>query len=303
MTVKLQTLVSGRFKISAFREDSSGAEIPGSRRQLADFPNLVTDGGLERMATASDWLTFCRVGTGATAPAVTDTALATQVASASVLSSSTGTAATAPYYSFKTGTYRFAAGVAAGNLSEVGVGWLATVSGLFSRALILDSGGSPTTITVLSDEILDVTYQFRTYPPAADTAGSVTLDGVVYSYAGRAALVTSSSAWPVPMQAGGANTITVYDGAIGAVTGSPSGTSSSSPAPTVADVAYSSGSRIRSVTLTWGLTAGNLAGGIQSIKYNHGFACYQIQFTPKIPKDATKTLSLTVSHSWARKTI
>ena len=43
--------------------------------------------------------------------------------------------------------------------------------------LILDSGGSPTTITVLSDEYLTVIYSYRIYGILADSTGSVTFTG------------------------------------------------------------------------------------------------------------------------------
>lgn len=302
--IKLQSGVAGWFRIEAFRVDEAGAELPGSRRVAADwFQNLVTDIGLERIATASDFLTACRVGTGATAPAVTDTALSAQVGSAgsAARTSNVDTAqASAPYYAANTTTWRFPAGTATGNLSEVGVGWATTGATLFSRALILDSGGSPTTITVLSDEVLDVTYQFRIYPPTVDTSGTVTLDSISYGYTGRASNVTSASSWKVE-DAAGFSTIIAYSGAIGAITSTPTGTTASGGSG--ADSAYSASSHVRQGVITWGLTAGNVAGGIRSIAYTHGFARYQVEFSPVIPKDGTKVLTLTLSHSWARKTI
>ncbi len=44
----------------------------------------------------------------------------------------------------------------------MGIGWNANPSGaLFSRALIVDAEGDPTTIAKLADEQLDVEYEFR----------------------------------------------------------------------------------------------------------------------------------------------
>ncbi|HIQ53190.1 MAG TPA: hypothetical protein EYH51_08015, partial [Pseudomonas pachastrellae] len=180
----------GWYKFEAVRPD-------GTKRVLADwFPNLITDAGLERMASNSDWLGYCQVGSGNNPPNVLDTALANRVGSSNTAqASASGAQAEEPYFCWQRRTVRFAEGVAAGNLSEVGMGW--TSSGnLFSRALILDSEGNPTTITVAADEILDVTYEFRFYPRLTDVTGSVTLTGNIagtYDYVMRAASVTSSS--------------------------------------------------------------------------------------------------------------
>ena len=64
--------------------------------------------------------------------------------------------------------------------------------GAVLRALILDGGGSPTTLTILSDETLDVTYTIRVYPPTTDVTGSITLDGVSYGYTIRPCNVSTS---------------------------------------------------------------------------------------------------------------
>ena len=49
-----------------------------------------------------------------------------------------------------------------GDVAEVG--FFNTSSVLFSRALIKDSEGNPTTLTLLADEQLFITYEFRKYP-------------------------------------------------------------------------------------------------------------------------------------------
>lgn len=60
-------------------------------------------------------------------------------------------------------TRQFGEGVAAGIIAEVGAGWAANGDTLFSRALITDGAGNPTTITVLSDEYLTVIYELRRF--------------------------------------------------------------------------------------------------------------------------------------------
>ena len=295
ITMQHETQCAGWFKIEATRPD-------GTRRVLADwFPNLILNGGLDRMGANADYLSWCQVGSGSTAPVATQTALVNRIAGTDTIqASTTGAQASAPYYGWYRQTFRFAQGVAAGNLSEVGVGW-ATSGSLFSRALILDGGGSPTTITVLSDEVLDVTYELRRYPGTVDLTGTVVLDGVTHNWVSRAAGVTNQGSW------GGAGAMALdyarsFNGDIGAVTAfNPSGTSdfiSTTP------LAYSSGSYTRAATVSAGLNDSNLSGGIRSIVIGADAAAagsYQIQFDPAIPKNNTKVLTLTIQHTWARR--
>lgn len=138
-------------------------------RETPEFHNLVLNTGLARMANGT-WIDRCCVGTGNSNP------VASQVALDSFLASSTTVAAgvadvggiqitTAPFYWFGRRTWRFAVGTATGNISEVGLGWGNT--NLWNRALIKDAGDNPTTITVLSDEYLDVISEVRIYPSEA----------------------------------------------------------------------------------------------------------------------------------------
>lgn len=297
--------VAGFFTIELFKADKDGKEIPGTRRQpVPTFQNLITNGGMNRYGEFTDYLNNCQVGSGSTPPNVNDSTLVSRIAGVVFLAGSiTSTVqSTAPYYAANTRTYQFAAGIATGNLSEVGVGWL-TTAGLFSRALIVDGAGTPTTITVLADEILQVTYQLRYYAPVADASGTVTLGGVAINWISRACNVTNSSNWAVGVSAALApvSNQVAYAGAIGAVTGQPAG--SVYAATTIADAAYSAGTFTRAGDISWGLAAGNFSGGITAIKTKHGAGAYQYGFTPAIMKDSTQTLSLTFSHSWARKTL
>lgn len=297
--ISLPVQLAGFYKMEAFREDADGNEIPGSRRAAADwFPNLITNAGLEGMGTLSilELTAFCRVGTGTTAPAVTDTGLVAQIASTATLQSSSQTAqATPPYYGSYVITRRFAAGVAAGNLSEVGMASAATGGIMYSRALILDGGGNPTTITVLSNEVLDVTYQVRNYVPTEDGNWSATIATVAYSGIVRAADATSTP-WAGVNHPAGRNsnwvpTTTVYNGAINAaITGNPSGSPATVPD---ANLAYVANSLSRDYTATMGLNDGNLAGGITAILLRTAYGPYQLSVSPAFPKDATKTATLT----------
>lgn len=294
----------GLFKFEAFRQDEHGKEIAGTRRTIADwFPNLILDAGLERMGSSSTFLTYCRVGTGSVPPSPIDSGLANLLAStATVTANVYGAQSTAPYFGWRRKTFRFAQGVASGNLSEVGVGW-DTGTALFSRALILDSAGAPTTITVGADETLDVTYELRTQPVTAEAGGNIVLAGVSYSWVSKPAYVTNQDQWSV-----GNNGSTVqpanaraYADSMGAITGGPSGTN---VGVVVSRAPYAANSRKSVITISASLIQGNLSGGIKSILVSGAattLGSYQIEFTPAIPKDDTKTLSLTYDVTWGRQ--
>ena len=290
----------------------------GKTRGVIDYPvskNLITNEGLNRLgATPSGQqgpITYCSVGTGTTTPAFTDTALVGFLAStqtASPAGTSVTNQSSSLYYAQYTFGYRFALGAVVGNVSEVGVGWMNDGTGLFSRARILNDIGVPTTITVLSDEVLDVYYGFRVYPPETDVTGSITISGVPYTYILRARNVTGGSfGWSAvgfvsniwPNNESGAT----FTGAIAALTSSPTGGGeTTTQASTKSLIAYSNGSYQRDSVLTWALNDGNVAGGAKCLSYSghNGGSRYQVQFTPNIPKDDTKVLTLTTRHSWAR---
>lgn len=291
--------VRGFYKFEAVRQD-------GSRRLLADwFPNILTNSGADYLGISqfSGPLTYCAVGSGNSTPVVTDTTLDTFVAATTTTNSTTHTAASSsPYFGTTTIQYNFPIGTATGNLSEVGVGPENSSSArlnLFSRALILDGMGNPTTITVLSSEALYVTFQINQYVPLSDVTGNVTISGTSYAYTLRAYFATSTTWAYQNDDAPTLNLAAAYNGAIGSITSSgPSGTASSG---TVSSNSYSNGSSTLTGTITWGLAAGNLAGGISAISFTAGTSrgSYQIGFSPAIPKTSSQVLTLDVGTSWA----
>lgn len=319
---------AGRFKFEAFKADAEGNEIPGTRRIVADwFDNLIVNGGMNLIGDNpsgnaignTSTLTACRVGTGSTAPAVTDTALVNQVAATTTVSARTsGVQATTPYFGWFRTTYRFAPSGTAQNLAEVGVATAATGGTLFSRALIVDGGGSPTTIQVLGDESLDVTYELRLYPPLADMPWSATISGTNYSGIARADRAGDATAW----NANGPNwrmdgssmkgcilatslAMNVYNGTIGAITATPSGTAVSvdlSPVGAVTAAAYTANSFQRSHAVLLDLAVGNVSGGISAFRIMTGIGGYQFSASPAFAKDSTKRLTLNITFSWARYT-
>lgn len=283
---------------------------------LAEFDNMILDSGLNYLAGGNrNAVSYCFVGTGTTAVAASQTTLVNAIANSSTWQRPfTGGTYVAGPPAYKTDyiTFRFAAGIAAGNLTEVGVGWNSSGS-LFSRALILDGGGSPTSITVLSDETLDVTYTLRCYAPA-DVTGIVSLGGVNYNYTIRAAQMASggTGSWnPGDVQSfgfcnAGDAYVQTYTGSISATPGGiPSGASWGGTVAATPS-AYVNNSLRRTVQYRLDLNDGNLGGGFKSMNLRcQGDAGYpthafQVEFSPDVPKDNTKVLKLNFTFSVAR---
>ncbi|MBH1878193.1 hypothetical protein [Stenotrophomonas maltophilia] len=318
-TLNASSGFAGWFKIEAFRTDEDGQEIPGSRRIAADwFPNLITNAGLDLLGTtdSTDVFTFCRVGSGNTAPAVTDTALVSQVAvTSSEQAITNGVDRSGAFYAWRRRTLRFANGAAAGTLAEVGVS-PTNAGALFSRALILDSGGSPTTITVLSDETLDVTYELRLYPVLTDATGTVDISGTTYNWTARPLIPASYDVfWSTYLGRG----IIPYS-----VAGNPAngpavaaalptqGSALSSPVASgiITALAYTNGSYQRSFRFDCDLNNANVAGGIGCFFATAGttnleaktFGAWAWGLSPKLPKTASFKATFTIRMSWGRYT-
>lgn len=293
--------LAGFFKIEAFK--------PGQyRRVLADwFPNLILDAGLNRMGTGT-WLSAVQVGTDNTPPSISDTGLFGYVAGSSTTqSTSSGVSGSAPWYGFVGRTYRFGAGDAAGNLAEVGAGWATSGASLFSRALIVDQFGSPTTITVLGDEYLDVSYQIRLYSPNVDSTYSISISGSPYDLTTRASVASSSSYWTPgvglvddnPVYS--LNSFAAWDGALGTVTQLPSGTNVSDSL-NLSPLSYSNNSFQKDFTVVVGLNDGNGTGFINTTLVQTTIGAFQNFYDPDIPKDSSSVLTLNYRVSWARYT-
>lgn len=323
MSISLSTSykIGGRYKIVVRRED-------GSIKEETDwFDNLITNQGLDwfgsiisTKGSGSDAVSVagrCAVGTGNTAPANTDTTLTAQLSVTPTWSSlALGNLSSASYvpgppaYLTSNILFTFATGAVVGNIAEVGVGVYPSSSvstdplQLFSHALIM-SGGSPTTISVTSADQLQVTFELRWYINTTDTPYNVTIASVNYSGVIRACVQSSVAGLTLGTQIDktqGSGTLltnmTVYNGSIGIVTAAPSGTSASlgsAPVP-----AYTTGSYNKSYTFSADVSHGNVSGGITALSIGINPTGWQLSVSPALPKDNTKTMTLTVNVSWAR---
>jgi hypothetical protein len=290
----------GRYRVAVLRPD-------GSVRYASEwFDNLVTDVGLNRIGV-DRWLTHCHVGSSNREPEFTDVELDALVAiTTGVVSSAASAAGAEPYYGRRNITFRFPTGAAAGNLAEVGVGWS---NGLFSRALFIDAVGNQTTITVLSDETLDVTYEVQLYSPPEDISFSATILGVARSCTLRAAYATSGSTtfgWGIsglrvllaPASVS-ISPITAFDGALGPATLGPSGVAVK--ADYVENFPYVNNSLEQVFEAAWLRESANFVGGIKTLLLlTNGLGAYQIQVDPPIMKTSALALTLQLKVSWNR---
>jgi len=161
--------------------DSNGNRIPGPVTNETDFTRntLTTRFFDDALSEVGLGIKAVVVGEGTATPAESDTTLATYKANTTTLQSFAVNynTTTSPRYVEKVYTYRFGEGVAAGNLTEVGfvntafVGTLNASSPVSSRALIKNAGGVPITLSVASDEYLDVVLKMTWYVPE-DVTGS-----------------------------------------------------------------------------------------------------------------------------------
>ncbi len=327
IVIPLTIGIAGFFKLEAFKGiaivDADGVwrgrvhEFKGSRRKLTGWmPNQILDAGRNIMATSSNWAgvgSKCQVGTNSTTPLATDTQLLGYVAgTATQQAHSSGAQSSSPYFGWDLMTYRFGVGAAEGILSEAGVGW-STADGpyLISRALIVDGGGTPTSVTVLANEFLDVTYQLRYYPPLGDTLETVTLNGVSYDLISRASAVTS---WGGNIgQAIGQRSLTnsdwqAYDGDVGTIVQAPSGVSAQCDNANQFNQSYSNNSYRIDMQCDTGSTGWNLGAGIRSIRIKTNAGDFQTQFNAtsggaRVPKDTNFTMELVWRLGWTAAVI
>lgn len=324
----LECGVAGFFTFEVFKQDEDGDEIAGTRRKVAEFKNLITNTGLncilsKEVSGRNAYGYSCSIGSGNQTPTFTDSQL--QAYLVDVGNNTSGNSGK-PYdlqstgyapdlsYSWCRMVFRFADGLAAyNNIQEVGIfasgrsGSPSRPNVLCSRALILDSGGNPTSIAIQPDETLDIYYEIRFYPPAGVT-GTITLNGVSYDYDLRPIDFQDSqySAWRTGVYS--TDTLVALDTGIQgqqrwssyyqtSVFASPNQTlypkeqNASAIWGNVENAQawslkpYVDGSFTRTGTILFNLQQGNVPGGVGSLFFSCGLGGYKLTFTSgKVPK-------------------
>lgn len=192
--------MAGEFRVVVKRADGSTKIDTGYQK------NLILNQGLDFFGggNGSDMMTYCVIGSGNSQPVYSQNKLDTVITgvSGSVASYKYDYDATRDGNLYKTNRvfkYSFN-GLNNINISEVGLAsqYTNTTSYyLCTRALIRDINGNPTTITVLSGEILEIYYKLWAVFDITDKTGQINLlDGVggsiAYNWLLRPFAVTSS---------------------------------------------------------------------------------------------------------------
>ena len=276
----------------------------GEVKQEAYFQNLITDAGLDMLGESTFISLRFALGTGTGTPAPSDTTLTgtTLLGTGSASVANNAAAQIPPYKTSTTWSQQSAQGGVAGTWTEVAIGAGTTAASFkaFSRALIQDASGSPTSITILPTEFLTVLYTLELIVPADDVVGVVG----IHTFRVRAASATSISSWGMntsnslrPFRSPAA--IIAYSGPLAAVTSSPTGALTGNAPATFNS--YVAGSFELSGSCTFSITSGN--GTIRCITLppiGPSVAKFQCEVDPPIVKNNTQTLTIGFRFTWGR---
>lgn len=287
--------ICGYYKLEIVKSD-------GSKKIVADFPNLITDWGIANIYTG--WYVYCHIGDGTTTPTYSDTSLSGYKASVVAYSGEAGGRKVPFYYYSIILKYKFNI---TGIISEVGIGPIGSNNSLFSRALILNALGKPTAITVASDEILYITYEFRSYPSLADITGIINIGGSYYNWTSRTAynILAAYYGFEVIQNCPASLNLlwNAYSGIIGSIDGMPSGDCSPCTNQYTLSNTIIEGRYCNDYYIRWGTTKGNFSGGISAIAGVLVWVPFQIGFSPAIPKTSLNNLTFVLRHSHTRRVI
>lgn len=278
--------------------------------------NHITDVGLD-MIGIGEFDSNCVIGTGTSPEDDSDTALDNQIASVgfSQVQSNSNTYPGSPNFeAVRTKTWRFGAGTGTGIITEVGI--TADQSGikLFSRALVRDEVGAPTSIEKQSFEILDVTHVLRLYPPLDDIETTVTnlANSAVHDVTIRQFGATSSNFWRAAKPAGGVQGVNNQANPQASGSGLVARTATSMGFPTAGATfgtfsqtvgSYGSGNHYidAQLQITTGGFNGLPSGNIVSLYFATWPGTFQYEFDPPIYKDNQYTFRFKVRISWGRR--
>lgn len=296
--------VDGKYKLVVRKVD-------GSIKEETDwFDNLITGAGINWLFTATSYAALRGVaGAGNASPTLSDTTLQSYLGACTTKFADSGTyqATTSPYWVRRTITFRGELGAVVGNVSEVGVAMNSAPTAsttLFSRALIVDSNGNPTSVAVAADEQLDIIWQFTVYMSPSSGTFNQMIDGVStpFNYTISAlglGATTPNSGWTIgsivddtmyPLANNGNNYVNVEEGnSLSSVTRVITTTNGTLDT----DGSYISNSYQRNYKVTVALNQANFATGIGWIGVGMQFFKFQIAFTStKVLKTSSKTYTL-----------
>lgn len=277
------------------------------------FPehNLITDLGLDRIgsAGANSVYRYMHVGLGTANPDGAQVQLSNFLANVTTLSptTTTGNSGAPDFYAWRRFEWTSGIGDLGNNiLTEIGVSGQTGNGRLFSRDLIRDAEGDPSSFPIQDDEQFRGIYELRIYAPQSDNPASVMIGANPHDTITRA-LGVNSVQWGLasPVQSAVnfaadafASSSQAYSGDLVAITATnPSGNLGS--ATSVSTHAYNNGSHYRDLTTVWNISTGN--GNIRTVTQVFNCCKFQVRYDPVIEKTSDQTLVLNQRVSWARQ--
>lgn len=312
--------MAGEFRVVVKRANGSTKIDTGYQK------NLILNQGLDFFGggKGTDMMAYCVIGSGNSQPVYTqnklDTAITGVVGSVASYKYDYDAARDGNLYKTnKVCKYSFT-GLNNVNVSELGLASTysnATTYFLCTRALIKDSQGNPTTITVLSGEVLEIYYKLWAVYDVTDKTGQINLlDGlgasIAFNYVLRLAYVGVKNCYisddyppfglgvyyrdPINIQA-----LILFNGDIGTIQNKPSGSDIGRGGFTKS--VYDIGSYKLRITVPLDVGTGN--GNIRSILLGTSQGFYQMRLgklddDSPLTKTATQTLTIPFEASWGR---
>ena len=310
--VRASMEVEGWWVLSAMKNGRVLRTREFKERRTNPFQNMVLDQALDWFGNTPGQHMYwaLSVGTSSTAPSAGQTQLLARVGTGIVTDrTDTKIPGVAPdwFHAYRITWLSNIGEFGNNNLTEIGVGPESGANSMFSRALILDSGGSPAAFPIAADEQLQATYELRLYPPLADVTGTVNIGGMrdftVRAIGVHSVNNGSGAGWFLP----GYNAVgpTLYGNAW--YSGALSSINSYDPPGYIAgglgtftDYTYSAGSHKRKSRISYSSSQMNY-NNMRTHKVLWNCASFQIQYDPPIEKTALQTMFLEYELSWARR--
>ncbi|WP_201595314.1 hypothetical protein [Psychrobacter vallis] len=308
--------IAGEFRCVVTKEDGTIKADTGYQK------NLILNQGLDFFGggKGTSINVSCAIGSGNSAPAITQTGLDAFIAIASSTGITSSSAYTNTgdnlYRTWQQRIYRFT-GLNNVNISEVGLvstGTTSTNYYLTTRALIKDSSGSPTSISVKTGETLDVYYKIHKVIDTTDKSFAVNvLDGngsdVPYNIIARPVNIGGGAQGFLASSHVHMSTYAEYGGTTvssGELTNNTSVYPSGQLSPmnkAVQEFSYVIGSYKKSFSLNLTLNEGS--GNIRTMTIPASMAAFQLRFgsllnNSPIVKTSNDTLGIPFEISWGR---
>ncbi|PLT21146.1 hypothetical protein [Psychrobacter sp. MES7-P7E] len=300
-------------RVKCVKKAQDGVEL-----ETFEFDNMILDSGLNLLGSGSgSIMDICQIGSGNTAPSESQTSLVAFIGEKNKTSTTYSydyTPSDLDYRVSETTKYAFT-GLSNKNITELGL--KRNNSGephLATRALIKDSAGNPTTITILTGEVLEIYYTLTQVFSKADTTYRISVldkngNAELYDATVRLGLAGSAIGYKyvVGLSLGFKETsIYLYNTGLSEINASESGYITYTTGNANTDIAaYAANTFKRIVNIKVGLSAGNITGGIRKVLLSTTMGTYQIEFTKvsdgtALAKTNQKVLTIPVEFSWGR---